>query len=190
MSPALTAVLVLSVAASAADSVEVPKTVNDQTPSQTIAALVSHQPPKGWTVEEYANGGGADPVVAYIDGLDRIAVRVFGAPGSGYKNTASFLAGPAASTMGRKPAAIGSVTVAGRQLTLYKRGVPVNLGDPHAPSGPTTLGREVFCVLPASKGRFIVLSYARESPAPDLERRGEKAWTAFLKTVKLTGRKT
>ncbi|MDD5302008.1 MAG: hypothetical protein PHS14_02780 [Elusimicrobia bacterium] len=187
---ALSAVLALSAAASAAIPMEASKTVKAPTPSQAVAALISHQPPKGWQVEEYANGGGADPVVAFVDGLDRIAVRVFGAPGSGYKNPASFLSGPAASTMGRKPEKVGSVTAAGRQLALYRRGFPINLGDPHSPSGPASLGREVFCILPASGGRFIVLSYARESPAPDMDQRGEKAWGAFLRTVKLAGRKT
>ncbi len=187
----LSAVLALSAAASAATSLEASKTVTITTPSQAVAALISFQPPKGgWKVEEYANGGGADPVVAFVDGLDRIAVRVFGAPGSGYKNPASFLAGPAASTMGRKPEAIGNITVAGRRLALYKHGFPINLGDPHALSGPTMLGQEIFLILPTSGRRFIVLSYARESPAPDLERRGQKAWRAFLKTVKLAGRKT
>ncbi len=191
MRRALFAVLALSAAASAATSLEASKTVKAQTSSQAVAALISFQPPKGgWKIEEYANGGGADPVVAFVDGLDRIAVRVFGAPGSGYKNPASFLAGPAASTMGRKPEQVGIVTVAGRRLALYQHGFPVNLGDPHAPSGPTMLGQEVFCLLPAAGRHFIVLSYARESPAPDLERRGQKAWRAFLKTVKLAGRKT
>jgi hypothetical protein len=184
------AALALSAAASAASSVEVPKTVKAPTPSQAVAALVSHQPPKGWKAEEYANGGGADPVVAFVDGLDRIAVRVFGAPGSGYKTPAAFLAGPAASTMGAKPDKVGSVTAGGKEVTLYRHGFPINLGDPHAASGPTTLGREVFCILPAARGRFVVLSYSRESPAPDLEGRGEKVWEAFLKTVKLAGRKT
>lgn len=159
-------------------------------PSEAITAIVGYQAPKGWKPEAYANGGGADPVLAYVDGLDRIAVRAFGAPGSGYKNSASFLDGAAASTMGRKPETIGSVTASGRRLTLYRRGFPIGLGDPHSPSGPARLGSEVFCLLPAPEGRFIVLSYARESPVPDLERGGAKAWEAFLKTVKLTGRKT
>lgn len=187
---ALSAVFTLAAAALAASSVEAPKTVKSKTPADTIAALVKHQPPKGWRVEEYTNGGGADPVVAYADGLDRITVRAFGAPGSGYKNAAAFLSGPAAGTMGRKPEKAGLVTVAGRKLTLYKHGLPINLGDPHAPAGPPMMGREIFCLLPASGGRFVVLAYARESPAPDLEGLGEKAWAAFLKTVKLPGRKT
>lgn len=187
---ALCAVLAMSAAASAATSVNVLKAAKAPTPSQDVAALISHQPPKGWKVEEYANGGGADPVVAFVDGLDRITVRVIGAPGSVYKTPAAFLSGPAASTMGRKPEEAGSITTAGRQLTLYKHGFPVNLGDPHAPASLTMLGKEVFCILPASGGRFIVLSYVRESLAADMERRGEKAWEAFLKTVKLVGRKT
>jgi hypothetical protein len=100
------------------------------------------------------------------------------------------LAGPASSTLGRKPETSGSIAAAGRRLALYRHGLPVNLGDPHAPSGPPALGSEVFCILTVSGGRFVVLSYARESPVPDMERRGEKTWEAFLKTVKLVGRKT
>lgn len=175
-------------AASAAHSVEVAKTVKAQTPSQAVAALVRHQPPKGWTVQEHANG--ADPVVAYEDGLDRITVRAFGGPNSSYKTPALFLSGAAASTMGRKPEDAGTVAAAGRRLALYKRGFPMNLGNPHVPSGRPMLGTEFFCIMPAAGGRFIVLAYARESPAPDLEGRGEAAWAAFLKTVKLPGRKT
>lgn len=187
---AWTAVLLaLSAAASAAENVEAPKPVKP-TPAQAVAAVVALKPPTGWAAEEYANNGGADPVVAFADGVDRIAVRVFGGPGTGYKKPAAFLASPAASTMGRKPEKIGSVKVAGRELDLFRHEVPVNLGDPHAASAPPTLGREIFCLLPAAGGRFVVLSYARESPAPDLEGGGEKAWEAFLKTVKLAGRKT
>lgn len=191
MNVVLSVVLALSAGAPAGEPAEVSKTVKEApTPSQAIAALISRQPPKGWSVEAYANAGGADPVEAFVDGVDRITIRAFGAPGSAHKKPAAFLAGAAASTMGRKPESVGSATVAGRRVTVYKRGFPINLGDPHAPSAPTTLGKEFFCVLPVSDGRFVVLSYARESPAPDLERRGEKAWEAFLKTVKIPGRKT
>jgi len=177
-------------AASAVHSVEVAKTVKAQTPSQAVAALVSHRPPDGWKAQDYANSGGADPVIAYEDGLDRITLRAFGGPGSAYKTPALFLAGASASTMGRKPENAGSVSAAGRRLALYKRGFPMSLGDPHAPSGPPMLGVERFVILPAAGGRFVVLAYARESPAPDLEGRGDAAWGAFLKTVKLPGRKT
>lgn len=160
-------------------------------PSKTISAVVRFQPPAGWKAEEYANRGGADPVQAFVSDEDRIVVRVFGAPGSAYADPAAFLSGAAASTLGRKPEKAGETNAAGRQVPLYQRSFPILLGDPHAPSPPVPpLGREVFVVLPAAKGRFAVLSYARVSPAPDLERRGEKAWEAFLKTVKMPGRKT
>lgn len=160
-------------------------------PSKAISAVVRFQPPAGWIAEAYANSGGADPVQAFASGEDRIIVRVFGAPGSAYPDPAAFLSGAAASTMGRPPEKTGETSAAGRRLPLYQRGFPINAGDPHAPSPPQPpLGREIFIVLPSSKGRFAVLSYARESPAPDLERRGEKAWRAFLKTVKMPGRKT
>lgn len=159
-------------------------------PSKLIAGFVTFQAPKDWQAEEYANGGGADPVRAFVSGEDRIVVRVFGAPGSGYKTPAAFLNGAAASTMGRKPEKTGEASAGGRTVALYRRGFPIGLGDPHAPSsGAPSMGRETFLILPATKGRFVVLSYARESPAPDLERRGEKAWAAFLKTVKLPGAK-
>ena len=45
------------------------------------------------------------------------------------------------------------------------------------------LGSELFAIFPAKGKRFVVLSYVRESPVPD-EGSGEKAWAAFLKTVK------
>jgi hypothetical protein len=158
-------------------------------PSKVIAGVVRFQPPAGWRPEEYANG--ADPVQAFSSGEDRIVVRVFGAPGSAYAGPASYLDGAAASTMGRKPERSGEETVAGSRVVLYQRGFPIALGDPHAPTPPQQpLGREVFLILPGAKGRFAVLSYARESPAPDLKGAGEKAWSAFLKTVKMPGRKT
>ncbi len=188
MKLALFAALALSAAAAAAP-VEEKKPVKAPTPSQTVSGVLRYKAPGGWRVEEYANAGGADPVVAFVDGVDRISVHVYGAPGSAYKNPAKFLAGPAASTMGAKPEKVGSVAAAGRDLILYRHGIPVSLGDPHAASGPPMLGREIFCLLPGPGGRFLVLSYARESPAPDLEGRGEKSWEAFLKTVKLVGRK-
>lgn len=160
-------------------------------PSKAISAVVRFQPPGGWRPEEYANSGGADPVQAFSSDEDRIVVRVFGSPGSAYADPAAFLAGAAASTMGRKPEKTGEETVGGRRVALYRRGFPLSLGDPHAPAPPQQLlGREVFLILPGSKGRFAVLSYARESPAPDPKAAGEKAWAKFLKTVKLPGRKT
>lgn len=184
---AATVVLALSIVASFACSADEPMPTHAVAPSYILAALVRFEPPKGWTREESATGGGTDPAVAYVDGLDRITVRVYGAPGSVYRIPADFLSGPAASTLGRTPGAIGRVTVAGRELPLYEQGFPIHLGDPHEPSPPLTLGRAVFCVLPSAGDRFVVLSYARESPAPDVERRGERAWEAFLRSVQLVG---
>jgi hypothetical protein len=185
---ALHIVLALPAVVSAACSHDAEKPAEPSTPSRNIAAIVRYEAPKGWRLEEYANNGGAEPVVAFADGLDRITVRVYGAPGSSYATPADFVAGPAASTMGREPEKIGRVTVAGQELDLYRHGFPIHLGDPHAPSGPVTLGKEIFCVLPAANGRFVVLAFARESQVPDLEPRGERAWEAFLETVKLVGR--
>ena len=157
--------------------------------AESAAAFVRYQAPKGWQAQEYANG--ADSVKEFVRDSDRLTVRLYGSPGSSYKTPADFLAGAAASTMGRPPEKAGSAVVAGRKTMVYKRGFPVNLGDPHTPSGgQQMLGSEVFVVLPPAKGRFVVLSWARETPAPDLERAGEKAWAAFLKTIKRPGRKT
>ena len=158
-------------------------------PSRTISAVVRFSAPKGWRPEEYANG--ADPVSAFVSGEDRIVVRTFGPPGRAYADPAASLSGAPPPTMGRPPEKSGEGTVAGHRVMFYRRGFPIEPGDPHTPAGPQqALGREVFVVLPPRRGRFAVLSYARESPAPDLERAGEKAWEAFLKTVKSPGRKT
>ena len=114
-----------------------------------------------------------------------VQVRVFGAPGSDYPTPEYFLTGAAASEQGAAPSDAGTVTVAGRKLALRRRRFPIAVSDPHRPSmGKSPLGTEVFCVLPLKDGRYAVLAYLRESPIPDLHRKGEKAWAAFLKTVK------
>jgi hypothetical protein len=180
----LAVLLALAAPAAAKEAAKMP------TPAQAVAQLVQFVPPKGWSPRDYANAGGADPVASFEDGEDRIVARAFGAPGSDYKTPADFLAGPAALTMGMAPTIVGKVVVAGQTLTLYKRGFPINLGDPHIPSPPKPMmGVEKFCVLPLSGGRFVALSYARSSPLPDLERTGEKAWESFLKSVKPAGGK-
>lgn len=185
---ALLSVSAVAMAACGADEPRKPARVAD--PAETFAGLVRFVPPTGWTRWAYANGDGADPVLAFEDVLDRISLRRFGAPGSAFATPAAFLRGPAATTMGRPPERVGAVTVAGQELTLYRRGFPIHLGDPHAPSGgPVMLGRAEFCVLPTNGDAFVVLSYERESPAPDLDGRPEKVWVAFLKTVEVVGRK-
>ena len=175
----LTAVLLLSASSAAAELKR----------SSPIEAALRFQAPAGWHREEYANGGGADPVLAFVEGSDRIVLRLFGSPGSAYKTPALFLKSPAASTMGRPPVRLSSVDVAGRSRSLFKRGLPGAASDPHA-GGPssTSGGSELFVILPLGD-RFAVLSWARETPLPDLRRTGEKAWKAFLKTVSPAGRK-
>ena len=157
------------------------------TPSLAASALLDWTPPRGWTASAYANAGGADPVVAYDSGIDRIEIQVFGAPKSFYRTPEDFLSGPGATTMGRAPVKSGVARVAGGAAAVYRRDFPLpDGGDPHAFSaGPPRLGRETFCVLPPfPDGRFVVLSYARASPAPDAAGRGEKAWNAFLAGVR------
>jgi len=175
MKRALPAVLLLSAAAASAPR---------PGPAAAVDAVVRFAAPAGWTRSDYANG--ADPVVAFENGADRLLVRVYGAPGSAYKTPAEFLQGPAASTLGRPPERAGAATVAGRQTPLYRHRIPVGLGDPHVADGrPPRLGPEVFCVLPArADGRFAVLSHARESEIPDLAGLGEKAWKSLLKSAR------
>ncbi len=155
-------------------------------PGASVVSVVGFEPPKGWSRSDYANSAGADPVVAFEAGADVIRVSVYGAPGSAYRTPAEFLAGPAATTMGRPAAPAGSATVAGVKTPLLRRGSPQPGGDPHAASGaPPAMGEELFCVLPVRPdGRFAVLSWERRTPVPDLERRGEKAWRAFLKKAR------
>lgn len=160
------------------------------TPSQTLSSVVRWTPPAGWRLSEYANAGGADLVVSYGKGQDRIEIRLFGAPGSFYRSARDFMAGPAATTMGRAPKRAGSARVAGAAAALYRREFPLAEGDPHAVSPRPRLGRETFCVLPVlADGRFIVLSHARDGEVPGVSGDGEKAWKAFLAGVRRAGAK-
>lgn len=161
------------------------KTVKTKTPASplNIAALMRFTPPKGWTPIEYANG--VDPVLRFEKLSDAVQIRLFGAPGSDYPMAKDFMSGPAATEEGAAPAADGTVTVAGKKLALYRRRFSIGVSNPHGPATPKApLGVERFCVLPLKGGRFAVLAYRRSTPAPDLEGTGEKAWAAFLKTVK------
>ncbi|MDD5302369.1 MAG: hypothetical protein PHS14_04595 [Elusimicrobia bacterium] len=176
---ALALSLILAAGAAAEEHVTV------KTPAQAVAAAVRFTPPKGWTADAYANAEGADPVLRYERFSDAVVIRLFGGPGSDYATPADFLAGPGASEEGAPSAPAGTATVAGKKVELRSRRVPIETADPHRASPPTKLkGTEVFCVLPLKGGRFAVLAYRRESPIPDLHRTGEKAWEAFLKTVK------
>lgn len=146
-------------------------------PAEAVSALLTFTPPKGWALEAYANADGADPVLSYEKLSDSVEIRVLGAPGSDYPAPKDFL--------GEDVPGEETVTVAGRKLPLYRRRFPLEAKNPHGPSKiKSPLGTELFCVLPLKGGRFAVLSYRRESPAPSLDGAGPKAWEAFLKTVR------
>ncbi len=165
----LAATLILGASASA--------NAGAKTPEQAVKALVSFKAPKAWRVVSYANAGDADPVLRFESGSDAILIRAFGAPGSDYPAPADFVDGSAYGS--------GSTVVAGRKLDVRRKRFPIEAADPHRPSpGQAILGTEEFCVLPLSGGRFAVLAYRRASPLPDPERKGAKAWAAFLKSVK------
>lgn len=177
--------LLLGVACGAAAEGKTVKTKTPASPHNTVAAFMRFTAPKGWTPVAYANAEGADPVLRFEKLNDAVQIRLFGAPGSDYPTIKDFMAGPAATEEGAAPAADGTVTVAGKKLPLYRRRFAISVSNPHGPAAPKSpLGVERFCVLPLKGGRFAALAYRRDTPAPDLEGTGEKAWAAFLKTVK------
>lgn len=154
-------------------------------PGAALRAVASYAAPAGWKAADHANEGGADAVLEFRKGLDRITLRLFGAKGSAYKNPDAFLRGPAATTMGKAPEAVGVAVVAGEKRAVYRHGYPIMLGDPHAASsGRPDMAREHFVVVPLRDGRFLVAAHAFESPIPSYEKDGEKAYEAFLKTLR------
>jgi len=104
-------------------------------------------------------------------------------PGTYWVN--AFLKGFEATTMGKAPERVRQVKAGGRKVWVYRHGYPVDLGDPSAPpAGAPALASEEFCVIPLG-GKFFVLSFAHESPIPDPEAAGEKAWAALLASFSL-----
>lgn len=153
---------------------------------EIVAGLVEITPPAGWAKTTYANSGGADTLLAFEHGADRIVIQVFGAKGSFNRTPEDFLAGPGATTMGRSPERKGQASVAGRRVTIFFRRFPLLEGGPHdsTPVKPM-MGTEYFCVLPPARDRrFVVFSLRRESPIPDIDRTGEKSWDAFLRAAR------
>jgi len=159
--------------------------------ADAVAAVVAFRDPPRWRRSDYANSMGADPVVSFARGSERISVSVYGAAGSAYKTPEDFLKGPAATSMGRAPARAGAAKVGGREVALYRRSYPLGDYDPSKPeAGPPRLGEQLFCVLPpAADGRFAVLAHDQNRPLPGPDSSGGAAWKAFLKTVKPAGPK-
>ena len=154
--------------------------VNDRT--EDFIGLIRYQAPPGWDVDSDTTA--PDAYARFRLGEDVIAIRAFGGPGSAYADQAAFLESPSARTLGKTPRRAGQAKVGTAKLPLFRRGYPIRMGDPRrrgAPAGP--LADEVFCVLPAGE-RFLVLSYARENPAPDPKSGGRKAWEAFLRALR------
>jgi len=159
--------------------------------ADAVAAVVSFRDPLQWKRSDYANSMGADPVVSFAKGSERISVYVYGAPGSAYKTPEDFMKGPAATSMGQAPARAGSARVAGRETAVYRRSYPLGDDDPAKPeAGPARLGEQLFCVLPpAADGRFAVLAHDQNRPLPGPSSTGGGVWKAFLKSVKPAGPK-
>lgn len=152
-------------------------------PAALVRAAVSFSAPAGWREDAHANG--PDPVLELRKDLDRISLSLFGARGSAYATPAEYLRGPGAGTLGKPPQAVAELAVGGRKRVLYEHGVTMMMGDPHAPpGGGPPLATERFVLLPLPDGRFLVAAHRFESPVPSVERAGEKAFSALLKTLK------
>lgn len=159
--------------------------------ADAVAAVVTFRDPPRWKRSDYANSMGADPVVSFAQGSERIAVYVYGAPGSAYKTPEDFLKGPAATTMGKAPQPAGKAKVGAQEVALYRRGYPLGDYDPSEPeAGPPRMGEQLFCILPPlADGRFAVLAHDQNRPQPGPASKGGAAWKAFLKSVKPAGPK-
>ncbi|HBL19072.1 MAG TPA: hypothetical protein DD417_20510 [Elusimicrobia bacterium] len=152
-------------------------------PVQETLGAARFSGPAGWESEK--SGTAADPGVRFSRGLDVIKVRLLGGKGSRYAGPDAFLKGFEATTMGKAPERVRQVKAGGRKVWVYRHGYPVDLGDPSAPpAGAPALASEEFCVIPLG-GKFFVLSFAHESPIPDPEAAGEKAWAALLASFSL-----
>lgn len=150
-------------------------------PDALIRAAVSFSPPKGWTARHHANG--PDPVLEFVSGVDRIALRLFGTNGTAYATPAAFLRGPAAGTLGKPPRNAGERKVAGEKRALYEHRVFVP-GGGAAGLRESDMALERFVVLPLPDGRFLVAAHAYLSPVPSAAPDGEKAFDALLATLK------
>ncbi len=139
--------------------------------------------PEGWSVEKET--AAAQPWIRLHRGRHEIGIRVFGGPTSRYATPAAFLDSFEARTKAALADKVGKVRVLGVKTVLYRRGYPVDLGDPHATGGPEArMAREDFCLAPAGK-RFYVLSHSDESHPPDPEKTEEKDFQRLLRSFRL-----
>jgi hypothetical protein len=149
-----------------------------------LAGVARCQAPQGWTIEKTESA--VNPTVRFSNGQDIIRAKLLGGTGSRFATQADYLAGFAATTMGRPPEKIRSIMVAGIETWIYRHGYPTQLGDPHVHDPrPPVLAEEEFCLLPLKEG-FVVLSWAREGP-PDPDDSGAVAWRSFLDSFRLNG---
>jgi hypothetical protein len=151
-------------------------------PPLEFAGVARFPPLEGWRVRRTE---GADPSLSLVRGEDIIKVRLFGGKGSRYPRYHDYLKGFEATTMGNPPERLRQETVGGLRVWFYRHGYPLMQGDPHVMDPrPPELAMEEFCILPAG-GRFLVLSWASESAAPEPEADGEEAWRSFLRDFSL-----
>lgn len=175
---ALALCLVLTFTAAPAQAKERPM----QNPREKISAASQYPVPAGWTASFKTEQGDAQAVLE--KDMHVITIRLAGGEGSRYRAPADFLVGfEARSPGGKLPEKLGAMAVAGQNVMLYRRKVPVALPPPDA-SGPSTLTNEEFCVLRAGK-LFFVLSYSYGDSLPDPTYDGLKAWRRFLGVFKL-----
>ena len=175
---ALALCLVLALTAAPAQAKERPMSK----PQEKISAASQYTVPAGWTASFKTEQG--DPQAVLEKDMHVITVRLAGGEGSRYRASADFLVGFEARSPGGKLAEkLGGMAVAGQNVMLYRRKVPVALPPPDA-SGPSTMTSEEFCVLKAGK-LFFILSYSYGDTIPDPTYDGLKAWRGFLRGFKL-----
>ena len=139
--------------------------------------------PAGWELQK--KDSAADPWRRFTQDSDVIEIKLVGGKGSRYASSADYLAGFEATTMGKPPEKLRQARVAGLKVWIWRHGYPINLGDPHVVDPrPPQLAREEFCLIPCGK-KFLVLKWAHESPIPDLNAVGKKAWESFLGSLAL-----
>jgi hypothetical protein len=179
LSPLLAVLIIPALAAA-------PKESPVNKPPLEFAGVARFPPLEGWTVRRTE---GTDPSLILSRDQDIIKARLFGGKGSRYLRLPDYLKGFEATTMGNPPEKVREATVSGLRIWFYRHGYPLMQGDPSVMDPrPPMLASEEFCILPVG-GRFLVLSWAVESPAPDPDAPGEAVWQSFLDSFSLIKKK-